>query len=170
MRAVRLVLAGLGVAAMGYALWMALASPDLTPTRNATFLLLIVVLHDGLLLPLFLVAGLLVHRLVPPRPRAIVQAALIVTASVTLVALPLVLGYGRTADNPSALPLDYGRGLLLTLVVIWLAAAVAAGALLIRSAGRAAPRRGRPGGPGPPAAPPTRRGPAPGCRPGRPTR
>lgn len=125
MRTIRLILAALGVAAMGYALWSALGSPDIIPTRNGGFLLLILVLDDGLLLPVSLAGGALVHRFVPPRLRAIVQAALIVTASVTLVALPLVLGYGRTADNPSALPLDYGRGLLLTLVVIWAAAAVA---------------------------------------------
>ena len=126
MRTIRLTLAALGVAAMTYALWSALGSPDITPTRNGTFLLLILVLDDALLLPAFLAVGALVHRLVPPRLRAIVQAALIVTASVTLVALPLVLGYGRTPDNPSALPLDYRRGLLLTLVAVWATAAVAA--------------------------------------------
>jgi hypothetical protein len=125
MKPVRLALGATGVAAMAYALWSALTSLDITPTRNATFLLLILVLHDGLLLPAFLAAGTLVHRLVPAPVRAIVQAALIVTASVTLIALPLVLGYGRSADNTSALPLNYGRGLLLTLAVIWVPAGVA---------------------------------------------
>ncbi len=133
MKAVRLSIAAVGVVAMGYGLWAGLRSPDIVPSHEAKFLLLLLVLHDGVLLPVFLVAGELVHRFVPARPRAIVQAALIASASVTLIALPLTLGYGRLADNPSALPLDYGRGLLVILSVIWLAAALA---LAARIAGR----------------------------------
>ena len=141
MKTLRLTLAALGTTAMGYGLWSALRSPDLVPSRNATFLLLLVVLHDGLLMPAFVAAGMLVHRLVPPPVRAVVQAALIATASVTLVALPLALGYGRIADNRSALPRDYPAGLLLTLAAIWTAAAVAA---VIAVRGRP---RGDPAGP-----------------------
>jgi hypothetical protein len=124
-KAVRVALAALGVAAMGYALWAALRSPDIIPTRNGSFLLAVLVLHDGVLLPVFLVAGALVHRAVPPGMRAIVQAALIASAAVTLVAAPFLLGYGRTADNPSALPRDYPHGLLTVLAAIWVAAAAA---------------------------------------------
>lgn len=58
----------------------------------------------------------------PGRARAPVQAALIATAAVTIVALPLGFGYGRLADNPSALPRDYPLGLALVLATIWLAA------------------------------------------------
>ena len=126
MKAARLGLVALGIAAMAYAGWSALHSPGLVPSRNTTFLLLVLVLHDGLLMPAFVAVGVLVHRLVPRRVRAVVQAALIATASVTLVALPLALGYGRIADNPSALPRDYPGGLLLTVATIWAAAAVAA--------------------------------------------
>jgi hypothetical protein len=125
MKATRLGIGALGVIAMGYALWAGLRSPDIVPSHEAKFLLLLLVLHDGVLLPVFLVAGVLVHRFVPARGRAVVQAALIASASVTLVALPLTLGYGRIADSPSALPLDYGRGLLVTLSVIWAAALTA---------------------------------------------
>ncbi len=121
MKTIRVTLAALGLATMAYAVWSAVHDPRITAARNAKFLVLILVLHDGLLLPVFLIAGALVHRLVPPGVRAIVQSAVIVSASVTLVALPLVLGYGRSADNPSALPLNYGRGLLLVLAVIWTA-------------------------------------------------
>jgi hypothetical protein len=129
-KAIRLTLATLGLVAMSYALWAALRSPDIHPTRNGTFLLAVLVLHDGLLLPVILVVGVLVHRLAPPRIRAIVQAALIATASVTLIAVPFVLGYGRIADNPSALPLNYARGLLLTLAAVW---GTALGVLTIRA-------------------------------------
>jgi len=37
------------------------------------------------------------------------------------VAFPLVAGYGRRSDNPSIQPLDYSRGLLITLAAVWLA-------------------------------------------------
>jgi hypothetical protein len=42
---------------------------------------------------------------------------------VTVVALPFIVGAGRIADNPSAFPQHYGRGLALVLAVVWSAAA-----------------------------------------------
>jgi hypothetical protein len=57
---------------------------------------------------------------------------------VGVVALPLVLGLGRSADNASLLPRPYGRGLLLILALVWSAAAV-------RVAVRAWRRRSDPG-------------------------
>jgi hypothetical protein len=91
------------------------------------------VAHDLVLVPLVLAAGLLVGRL-----RAPYRAACVVTGLVTLVALPMVLGFGRRADNPSQLPLDYGAGLAVVLVAVF-AAAVAADLWLSRR--RPGPRR-----------------------------
>ena len=71
-------------------------------------------------------AGVLVTGVVTGRPRPYVQAGLILTGVVTLVALPFALGKGRTADLPSALPLNYGRGLTITVGVIWLAVGLVA--------------------------------------------
>jgi hypothetical protein len=139
MRAIRIGLGVLGVAAMGYALLGAAGDPDIMPGRHTAFLLTTLALHDGVLLPAVILTGVLIHRLVPAGQRAIVQAALAATAAVVIVALPLVLGYGRIADNPSALPRDYPRGLALVIAVIWAAAAVG---LLI--SGRAARRRSPP--------------------------
>ena len=34
------------------------------------------------------------------------------------MAIPVVIGAGRTPTNPSLLPLDYGRNLVIVLVVI----------------------------------------------------
>lgn len=121
----RWLLGALGLSAMAYALLGAVTDPDVTPLRHTGFLVTVLVLHDGALLPAVIAVGALVHRAVAPPYRAVVQAALIASAAVTLVALPLVLGYGRIADNPSALPGDYGRGVLAVLAVVWLAAAVA---------------------------------------------
>jgi hypothetical protein len=122
-RAARLALGVLGVTAMGYAVAGAATDPDILPVRHIRFLVVVLALDDGLLLPAFLVIGALVHRFVPAGARAIVQAALVATASLTLVALPLVLGYGRSPDNPSALPRDYPVGLAVVLGAVWLAAA-----------------------------------------------
>jgi hypothetical protein len=124
MRAVRVTLATIGVAVMGYAALGAARTPAIMPIRQLRFMAVLLIGHDAALVPLFLVAGALVQRLVPAGGRAIVQAGLICSAAVTVVAFPLVLGRGRLADNPSALPRDYPRGLLLTLAVIWLAVAV----------------------------------------------
>jgi hypothetical protein len=113
MRTARLLLGALGVATIGYALLAAAADPDVTSGRHTLFLLAVLALHDALLMPAFLLIGALVHHAAAGPSRAIIQAALIATAAVTLVALPLVLGYGRAADNPSALPRDYPAGLAL---------------------------------------------------------
>jgi hypothetical protein len=77
------------------------------------------VAHVLLLAPMIVLAGLLLGRLVPARPTPYFQAGLILGGVVTWL-LPFVLGYGRTPDLPSALPLNYGRGLLVILALIWL--------------------------------------------------
>ncbi|CNG75874.1 Uncharacterised protein [Mycobacterium tuberculosis] len=89
------------------------------------------VLHDAVLVPLVLAAGL-ATGLLPRRVRRIARAALVTAACVTAVALPLVLGYGRRADEPSRLPLPYGRNLALVLAAIAVLAAAAAAASLAR--------------------------------------
>lgn len=85
-----------------------------------------VLVHDALLAPLVLAAGLLVAAL--PARRAL-RTALVTGGALTLVALPALLRPGSPA-NPSVLPLPYGRNLLLLLGLT--AAAGVAGALLAR--------------------------------------
>jgi hypothetical protein len=130
MKTARITLAVLGLAAIGYALLGAAGDPDINPSRHTGFLVTVLVLNDGILIPLVIAAGVLVHRFVPPSHGAILQAALLATTTLTAVAAPLVLGYGRIADNPSALPRDYAHGLATVLVLIWLTTAIG---LLVRS-------------------------------------
>ncbi|TDE33930.1 hypothetical protein [Actinomadura sp. 6K520] len=82
-----------------------------------------VVVHDGIFVPCVLLLGALTTRL-PASHRRFVQATLVVGGSVALVALPMVLGYGRRADNPSILPLAYGRNLIIALSTIAVVAVV----------------------------------------------
>jgi hypothetical protein len=127
MRATRVALVGVGCTMMLFGAVSAVTNHGFHAFRQITFLAVALVAHDGFLLPVFLLAGFLVHRLLPRRHRAIVQAALIATAAVTLVALPAVLGYGRIADNASVLPRNYIGGYWLVIGAIWLVAAVVLG-------------------------------------------
>jgi hypothetical protein len=56
----------------------------------------------------------------------LVATALVVSLAVIIVSFPLVLGRGRVTDNPSVLPLHYGRGLLEIYATIWATVAAAA--------------------------------------------
>jgi hypothetical protein len=77
--------------------------------------------HDVVIAPLVLALGLL-----PPvagRLRGVVRGTFLTGGALVLIALPPLLA-PRPARNPSVLPLDYPRGLLIAL-----AATVAGGAL-----------------------------------------
>ena len=125
MKTARRVLIACGAVVMGYAVSGALTDPDVK-FGALVFLVAVLVLHDGLLLPLSIGAGFLIGRIIPARLRTPVRAAAVISLALTVVALPLVLGRGRVADNPSILPLDYGRGLLIAYGIIWVTTAVLA--------------------------------------------
>jgi hypothetical protein len=123
-KAVRRGLIATGALGMAYAVLGAFADPDVK-AGVLVFLIGVLIAHDGVLLPLTIGVGAVVGRFVPLGLRAFVRAALVVGLAVTIVAVPLVLGRGRAADNPSLLPLHYGRGLAEIYGVIWLTTAVA---------------------------------------------
>jgi hypothetical protein len=125
-----------GGALMAFAVVGVLTDDDARPVGHLLFLAGVLVAHDAVLLPLAIGVGVLIGRYVPARLRVAVRLAAFVSATLLVVALPLVLGSGRRPDLPSALPLPYGRGLLVTLVVVWTAALAVP--LLSR------PRAGRP--------------------------
>ncbi len=86
--------------------------------------------HDVVWAPLVVVGSVVLVRVVPRSVLPVLQGALIVTATVLLVAYPVVWGDGRLANNPSILPLDYPRNLAVVLVGVWAVAA----ALIVRAA------------------------------------
>lgn len=100
-------------------------SLDTRPANLARFVVGGALLHDLLVAPLAILAGVLLTRTVPARARAPVQAALAITALVALFAFPLVRGYGLAANNPTSLPHNYGLNLAIILGVIWAVAGVA---------------------------------------------
>lgn len=123
-----LTAAGLGMVAFGVAGLLRHADETM-PLNAVTFLVGGLVLHDGLVAPLVMVGGLLLARVLPRRVRPTVQGAFVVSAALTLVAIPPWTGRGRLANNPSILPQDYGTGLLTALAVVWGVAAL----LLVRA-------------------------------------
>lgn len=112
---------------------------DVPAARWAAWFAGAAVLHDGVLVPAVLAAGLATGRLPAPY-RRVVRAALVIAACVTAVAIPLVLGYGRRADEPSRLPLPYGRNLAIVLAAITVIAAAAVAARLVARHGKGAAR------------------------------
>ena len=120
----RLLVAG-GGAVMAYAVVGAATDGGVKPLSQLAFLGVLLVGHDALFLPAVIAVGAVIGRYVPESARTAVRIAALTSVAVTVVALPLVWGRGRRPDDPSALPLDYGRGLVVVLVAVWLAAGTA---------------------------------------------
>jgi len=130
-RAARAVLVAAGGAAAAYGGWL------LWPQLPAAALWLVAgpVLHDALVAPLVGLAGLSLGRALPDRVwRAWVLAGLAVSATLVLIALPLVLRPHPAPPNPGLQDRDYVAGLAMWLATLW--AGVLVGALLTRTSRR----------------------------------
>ena len=124
MRWLRYGLGGLGLAAMAFAVHGALTDNGEHLSGHLAFLIGVLIADDLILLPLAIGVGWLLARYLPTWTRGSVQVGLFISAIVTAVSFPFVLGAGRLADNPSKFPRDYGQGLLIVLGVVWLGVAV----------------------------------------------
>jgi len=131
----RRLLAAAGVLLMGYAVFGALADPQARRPGHLVFLGAVLFAHDLVLLPLALAVGLLLTRWLPAAARGPVRGGLFASAVVAVIALPLAVGPGRLAEDPSTLPRDYAAGLALTLAAIWIVAGGLAAARLGTSPG-----------------------------------
>jgi len=98
---------------------------DTRPSNLATFVVSGALLHDLLIAPLVLVLAVALARAVPGRARMAVQAALAVSAIVALFSYPMVRAYGLATHNPTSLPHNYSKNLLIVLGVVWATATVA---------------------------------------------
>ncbi len=124
------ITAALGWAVIGWGVVGIVSnSLDTRPANLAKFVVGGALLHDLIVAPVAILAGVMVVRAVPRRVRGPVQAALVVSAIVALFSWPLVRAYGLAANNPTSLPHNYGRNLLVVLGLVW---AVAAGAIALR--------------------------------------
>ncbi|MFI6784573.1 hypothetical protein [Micromonospora sp. NPDC050276] len=121
MRAVRLLLLVLGAAATAYGGWL------LLPQLGTTLPWLIggPVLHDVLVAPLVGLVGLVLARLVTNRMRrAWIGAGLLASATLLLIAVPLLWRPPSAPPNPGLPDRNYPLGLAVGLVVVWAAIVV----------------------------------------------
>ena len=134
----RLSLGVLGVAVAAYGAWLLLQEDLSDLVDAAVWLAGGVLLHDFLLVPLTLLLGVALIRLLPANLRAPVVGGLVVLGTVTLMAVPVLGGWGANADNPTILDRNYTAGWLVVAGVTTLVVVVT---IVLRAGGRS-------GGPG----------------------
>ncbi len=127
MRAARIVLVVLGVLVMAFGAYVLVTT--VRPNRIwglATWLLGAVVLHDAVLSPFVVGAGLLLRRTgrsIRAWMLVVVQSAVVLGSVLALVVLPEIAAKAHGQKNPTVLPFDYGvrlaivEGALLLVVV-----------------------------------------------------
>lgn len=76
------------------------------------------VIHDGLVSPLVVAASWVLARVVPPRARRYVQAALIMGALVTVIAIPMIYRRGHQPKVKAILQQNFGGNLTVLLAII----------------------------------------------------
>ena len=77
------------------------------------------VTHDLVLVPLVFALGRPLAHLLPVGARRWLATGLALSLVLLVLAWPGLHSPGRPPDNPTVLPLDYGRGLVLSLAVLW---------------------------------------------------
>ncbi len=82
-------------------------------------------LHDFLVVPVVLLVGAVVARIVPEPWRSPARAGLFLSALLVAIAWPALRGYGRARvpDNHSVQPLDYASAVLIVLAIVWIGVA-----------------------------------------------
>jgi hypothetical protein len=116
----RLLLGALGIAmgAFGALRFLQLDLPDIV---NAVLWLAGgVAIHDGVIAPLTVGLTVLLTRVVPSRARVRVTVALIVLATVTVTAIPVLGRFGARPDNLTILPRNYLVGWLVFVALVLL--------------------------------------------------
>jgi hypothetical protein len=126
-RTVRALLILTGAVGAVYGGW--LLKPNLATT--AAWLISGPIVHDAVVAPLVALTGLLLIRALPDRAvRRWMAAGVAVTATLVLIAIPLLWRPHRARPNPGLQDRDYLVELAIWLAVIW--AAVLLGALLTK--------------------------------------
>ncbi len=98
----------------------------------ALWLIGAVIIHDGVLTPIVLAISWAMARVVPPRGRRYLQAALVAGALVTVIAIPMIYRQDSQPRSKAILQQNFGGNLTLILAVI---AAVSLLAYALRVAG-----------------------------------
>jgi hypothetical protein len=133
MTGIRLGVGGLGVAAAAYGVVRLLELGVDNLVAAAAWLVGGVAVHDGLLAPLTVGAGALLVR--SRRLPGAAVTGLVVFATVTVVAVPVLGRFGARPDNPTLLDRNYVLGWLALATLTVLYVGIAAVAVRLRSKG-----------------------------------
>ena len=119
MKAWRIILATTGIA-LGLFGVMRLVTQIPVPTLVAlgVWLVAALIIHDGILSPAVIMVGWLLRRFVPDRARRYLQLGLIVSALVTVVALPMIYLRGSQPAVKALLLRDYGVNLTVIVGIV----------------------------------------------------
>ena len=140
MRAARVIvgLVGAAMGVYGALRFLQLDRPDLVDA--VVWLAGGVLVHDALLAPLTIVLTVLATRVVPAAARSLATVSLVVLATVTVTAIPVLGRFGARPDNPTILPRHYVVGWFV-LVALVLVCALAWGSVTGRCGGEERPAR-----------------------------
>jgi hypothetical protein len=120
-KAWRIILAAAGISLGLFGIYRLFTEIPLSSLVSlGVWLLVALLIHDGLLAPAVVGLGSLLRRLVPDRDRRYLQAALLMGALVTVIALPMI--YLRGSQPPAKALLLRNYGLNLTLILGLIAA------------------------------------------------
>jgi len=140
-RITRAALAVVGLALLAYGgllAWEFATSRTINAVQGIAWFVGGPVVHDGLVAPLVGVLGLLIARFVPATWRAPVAVGVVLSAVLTLLAIPLLWRPFGVATNPGLHDRDYAAGLAIALGVVWLGVLVSG--ITRRLRGGATPR------------------------------
>jgi hypothetical protein len=124
----RVVLALVGLGLLGYGAvlaWEFATSRTVNAVEGAAWFVGGPLVHDGLVAPVVGVAGLALTRFVPRPWRTPVAVGVVLTAVLTLLAIPLLWRPFHVVTNPGLHDRNYAAGLAVALGVVWLSVAVA---------------------------------------------
>jgi len=98
-----------------------------------------IVLHDGILSPIVLFAGVLLRRTgrrLPWSVLVVIQIAVVIGSIMTLIVVPEITGQLRGPVNPTILTGDYGIRLALMWLVLLVLAGIVSAILTVRGGRR----------------------------------
>ncbi len=90
------------------------------PRSMAIWIVGCLVAHDFVLAPLVFGLGKALRRAASGAERKLLQVCFVLYGVIFLVSIPVLGRFGQRPDNDTLLPRDYGVGLIVTLVVVWL--------------------------------------------------
>lgn len=129
---------GVGGCVMAWGGWLFLDATADAPRRVnfAAFVVGSAVAHDLIFVPLVAAFGVMIARVVPRRLRAAVQAGLIASGVVLIVAAAPLRDTAAPAGNPTIQPLDYPSATLTVLALAWVSVALVSVMVVLRSGRR----------------------------------